>query len=425
MSVLTHDETICAVMAAAPAWRLRTNVRLLAGIFSLVTTAVGCAHAQSNGIPTGHYELTAELGGQAYPVQLELLAIDGGPWGRLSIDAGHEIVAAVRGVRAVGENWEFAVGGPFGVMQIEFADSVTGTIQLVNGTSVPLAGRRAGAISSPEDLRSHHTLSSLGLAARAGDLGASFPTGTPDGDIIFTRHGVDLTQQTLMIAKPSAEGWGDPVVFGRDGEYSDRSPAVTPDGSTLIFASNRSRVGDEESERYALWIMRRSGAGSWGQAMLVEFEGGWEHDARQPSITTDGTLYFSSSTPDGHGEGDIYVATHISPGRWGAPRNLGEPINSPGDEHGAYVAPDGSYMTLTSAHQRRGHVGGDDLYLSLPTEGGWSTPAALQLPVNTFGNEYGAWISPYDRYLYFTSDRYGYADIFRVRASEAGVPTVP
>lgn len=50
------------------------------------------------------------------------------------------------------------------------------------------------------------------------------------------------------------------------------------------------------------------------------------------------------------------------------------------------------------------------------TDSGWSPPTALELPVNTVANEYGGWVSPLEGYIYFTSDRYGHADIFRVDA---------
>lgn len=109
-------------------------------------------------------------------------------------------------------------------------------------------------------------------------------------------------------------------------------------------------------------------------------------------------------------------------GRWGPPRNLGEPIDGPFDEHGAFVAPDGSFMILAASGPRPGSLGGDDLHLSIRTLSGWSTPTALELPVNTFANEHGAWMSPLDGQLYFTSDRYGHADIFRVGAPAAGLP---
>lgn len=381
-------------------------------------------HAGGGSPPTGLYVLEAAVGAQTVPVRLELLSIGGRPWGRMTVMAGRPIVSAVRGTDRAGETWNFVVGGPVRALRLEFSDEgVTGTIVLGGGPPIRVEGQRDGPVEAADALLAHYGLEPLGMAERAGELGASFPTLTADGALIFSRHGPDLSRQTLMIARPVAGGWAGPDVLDVGGDHSDRSPAMLLDGSSVIFASDRPRVAGASPDGYRLWFARRLASGDWDSPQPVDFDGGWDHDARQPSVTADGTLYFSSSAPGGRGQGDIYVAAPVAPGRWATPRNLGEPINGPLDEHGAFVAPDGSYMILTSADERPGSLGGDDLYLSFRTGGGWSPPGALELPVNTFANEYGAWVSPLDGSLYFTSDRYGHADIFRVDARAAGLST--
>lgn len=409
-----------------------TQTCILSFAAGLVASTAACAPpaADRPDVPAGVYELEATLGDRTFPVRVELLSVENRPWGRLTVVAGEERVVAVRGTGAeVDGAWRFAAGGPVHGLQLRLADgdSVSGTLSLGGMAPVPLEGRRAGQVppATDEALRSHHVLEPLGLAERAGEEGASFPTGTPDGTLIFARHGPTLSRQTLMIATPDGEGgWGDPAVMALSGSHRDRSPAVLPDGSGIVFASDRPTGTDDEFEGYRLWFALRLDTGEWSEPAPVEFEGGWPHDARQPALTADGTLYFSSDAPGGRGEGDIYVAVPnpTAPGRWRAPRNLDEPINGPGDEHGAFVAPDGSYLLLTSSGDRpdRG-PGGDDLYLSRRTDDGWSTPGPLDLPINTFANEYGAWISPDGAYLYFSSDRYGHANIFRVQSGAAGL----
>lgn len=400
-------------------------VHLIAGSLIVVGWLAACGGESADGpvVPTGSYELGATVGDQTVPVQLELLSIDEQPWGRLTVMAGREMISAVRGTDHADGAWSFVVGGPVRDMRLEFSgETVTGTITLGAGPPIGVEGRRIGSVQAADELLDHHGLEPLGMAERAGEIGASFPTITPDGAFIFSRHGSDLSRQRLMIAQPVAGGWDDLEILEIGGEYSDRSPATFPDGSGIIFASDRPVSVGESRGGYRLWLARRDASGAWGQPVLVEFDGGWDHDARQPSLTTDGTLYFSSDAPGGSGQGDIYVAVLVEPGRWSIPQNLGEPINSPFDEHGAFVAPDASYMILTSASDRPGSLGGDDLYLSSRTEGGWTAPTALTLPVNTFANEYGAWVSSLDDHLYFTSDRYGHADIFSVTVRTAGLP---
>lgn len=422
-SHLVRGVAIAGMLGLVPACQLGARST---PVVALPADGVGMPETLAGGgsVPAGRYVLEATVGAQTVPVRLELLSIGGRPWGRMTVMAGRPIVSAVRGTDRSGVTWDFVVGGPVRALRLEFADErVTGTIVLGGGPPIRVEGRPAGPVDAAAELRAHYALEPLGMAERAGQVGASFPTVTADGALIFSRHGTDLSRQTLMIARPVADGWADPVVLDGGGDHSDRSPAMHPDGSGFIFASDRPRVDGGGPDGYRLWFARRLASGDWGPPQPVEFADGWDHDARQPSVTADGTLYFSSSAPGGMGQGDIYMAAPVAPGRWGTPRNLGEPINGPLDEHGAFVSPDGSYMILTSAGERPGSVGGDDLYLSLRTDSGWSSPAALELPVNTFANEYGAWVSLLDGYLYFTSDRYGHADIFRVDAREVGLPT--
>lgn len=76
-------------------------------------------------------------------------------------------------------------------------------------------------------------------------------------------------------------------------------------------------------------------------------------------------------------------------------------------------------MILVSAGSRPDAAGGDDLYLLRREGEGWSPP--LPLPVNSFANEYGPWVTRDGRTLYFTSDRYGTADLFRVEMESLGI----
>ena len=69
--------------------------------------------------------------------------------------------------------------------------------------------------------------------------------------------------------------------------------------------------------------------------------------------------------------------------------------------------------------------GGDDLYVSFNTEGEWGAPRNLGQPVNSFEYEYGPAISPDGQYLYFSSHRRGSADIYRIEVSALGLPEAP
>ena len=86
---------------------------------------------------------------------------------------------------------------------------------------------------------------------------------------------------------------------------------------------------------------------------------------------------------------------------WRPPTGLGESINSPGDEGDPEItaAGDAVYFTRFSA------AGDADLYIARRDGSGWGEPEPL--PINTPDNEFGAALSPDGAWLYFASDRPG------------------
>lgn len=125
------------------------------------------------------------------------------------------------------------------------------------------------------------------------------------------------------------------------------------------------------------------------------------------------SLYFASTRPGGKGALDMYVsqrATTADP--WGAAHSLGDVLNSEGDDHLAFITPDGHSMIFAST--RAGGLGGNDLYISFRRNAsddfGWEAPQAIA-GVNTAAHEFGAGGFTHPRTglltLYFCSDRAG------------------
>jgi outer membrane protein OmpA-like peptidoglycan-associated protein/tetratricopeptide (TPR) repeat protein len=108
----------------------------------------------------------------------------------------------------------------------------------------------------------------------------------------------------------------------------------------------------------------------------------WES---HPSLTHDRKrLYFASSRPGGQGGSDIWY-TEWKNGAWQPPINIGPPINTPGDEYSPMIAADG--RTLYFASDYHPGMGGMDLFVSYLSDTGWTTPKNLGYPLNTPGDE--------------------------------------
>ena len=73
-------------------------------------------------------------------------------------------------------------------------------------------------------------------------------------------------------------------------------------------------------------------------------------------------------------------------GAWANVQNIGNAVNTPFDEEGPYLHPDGKTLYFSS----KGHdaMGGFDVFTSeLQADGSWSEPRNLGYPINTVGED--------------------------------------
>ncbi len=101
---------------------------------------------------------------------------------------------------------------------------------------------------------------------------------------------------------------------------------------------------------------------------------------------------------------------------WEKAENLGEPVNTPDFGEGSQaISPDGKTLYFAANWGDGDKVRGWDIYESMRTEDGWTTPRMLPEPINTLSYESQPCISADGRMLFFTSRRkggYGGKDIY-------------
>ncbi len=107
----------------------------------------------------------------------------------------------------------------------------------------------------------------------------------------------------------------------------------------------------------------------------LEYEGCYAQDAN--------TLYFTSNRKGGLGETDIYSTHRLPTGEWGVPQNLGAEINSPFKDAFPIVSDDG--QTLYFSSQGHTSMGGFDIFKSKwnASSQKWGAPVNIGYPVNT------------------------------------------
>lgn len=234
---------------------------------------------------------------------------------------------------------------------------------------------------------------------------------TPDGREIY--FGVLLGRFTTILETHVEEGrWTEPEVapFARDARYFHLEPAISSDGRRFFFLSTRLPDGQEPGPEQVrtwtnqdIWVMDRGDDG-WGAPYNLGPPVNTDEAEFFPSVTRDGTLYFTRGFNDGR-ESYIYRARLVD-GRYQEPEKLGPQVNSTASQFNAFIAPDERYLILCTAG-RADTRGGTDYYVVFRNDDDtWSDPVNLGDVVNTAGDaEYSPYVSPDGRYFFFMSTR--------------------
>jgi Tol biopolymer transport system component len=180
--------------------------------------------------------------------------------------------------------------------------------------------------------------------------------------------------------------------------FSDADPAVSPDGRRIFFMSRRPATGTIQRPDFDIWVFDNT-------TLRTERVEGVNSDKMDlfPSVTADGTLYFTSDRDGGLGGSDIYRARLVN-GRYVTPENIGPVVNSVHSESNVFVAPDESYIVF-SGSSRPDSKGATDLYIAdRVADGNWNAPRPLRY-VNSEWDDYAPTVSHDGMLLYFTSRR--------------------
>jgi hypothetical protein len=190
------------------------------------------------------------------------------------------------------------------------------------------------------------------------------------------------------------------MVFPNGDKATAVDMAVSPDGTALYFLGEYPHEHATGKPGPDIWVSRRVN-GELTTAQVVPPPVSTGSSEVYPVVVADGSLYFSSNRPGSLGGGDVYRAQRLPDGRFAEPVNVGPPISSESQDGDTFVAPDESYMILTS--RRAGTLGQADLYVSFrKKDGTWTEPVNLGPTINTDTIEYCPMVTPDGKYLFFS-----------------------
>ena len=206
----------------------------------------------------------------------------------------------------------------------------------------------------------------------------------------------------LFLVKQDEKGaWLAPVELEDEvnTEYDEGTPSFSPDGNTMYYTYC---AQDPEGTRTAeIYISTRSSA-KWGKGTRATIVKDSVTALGHPSISPDGKyLYFVSDAVGGFGGKDIFRA-RVAGNDFGPMENLGEEINTPGDEMFPYVR---DSVTLYFASNGHPGMGGLDLFKATQDSTGKWKVENLGAPINSMADDFGITFAGKEERGFFCSNR--------------------
>jgi Tol biopolymer transport system component len=235
----------------------------------------------------------------------------------------------------------------------------------------------------------------------------SSPTFTPDGrEMFFMRADRGFGNYRLMWSRCEDGRWSTPIEppFAAAAGVLEADPFVTYDGRRIYYVSSRPVPQGDDLD---IWYVDRSPGGNFGAPQRLPEPVNSRSAELLPRVTDDGRIYFGSGRPGGLGQGDIYVATPGTQGRWSV-ANVGAPVSSAANEYEAEVARDGRTLVLVADRGDRSH-----LYRFRLEQGRWVEKERIAADMGVF--QVGPLLSPSgDRLLFAQADGERSGELFLV-----------
>ncbi len=199
-------------------------------------------------------------------------------------------------------------------------------------------------------------------------------------------------------------------------KWHDGPVTISTDGNTMYFASESFKEKISEKDKKAntklsqIYLFKAvKNAGVWGEITPLSFNDK-TYSTSNPSLSRDGkTLYFSSNRPGSIGGVDIWKVVVNADGSFGEPQNLGNKVNTEGNESFPFIADDNK--TLFFASSGRQGLGGLDVYQIDLTNG---VATNLGKPVNTEKDDFAFTFNESKKVGFLSSNRNGNDDIYIV-----------
>jgi len=251
------------------------------------------------------------------------------------------------------------------------------------------------------------------LSPVAGDNGVLYFSSLPSDTLIFENKKKVRPEYKIYTASVVDGDWGKPTVIKNDDlntpKYDVGNGSFNADKSRFYFTKCL-EMEDARSLCNIFVADVKGGKFSNVQRLLEPINSKEKYTSTHPTVRTgtDGReiVYFASDRTDGKGGLDIWFTSRIGNGEYTAPKLVGGPVNSAGDE----VTPFWDEVKNTLYFSSNGHpgIGGFDVFASTEKpDYGWEEPRNLGKSLNTGYDELYYNVAADQSGGYFTSNRPG------------------
>ncbi|GHE63275.1 OmpA family protein [Roseivirga thermotolerans] len=258
------------------------------------------------------------------------------------------------------------------------------------------------------------------------------PVLSPDGQTLyFTRvgHAANiggvLDRGDIWLSRKTKSGWSRPEHAGKTINHPGLNGVVgfSADGQRMYLLNYFDPNGNGGGNMRNGIAVSRLENGEWStpERLRISY---FSNDSPHISATInpeETVLIMAIRSYESEGNEDLYVSFKQADGEWSQPENLGNTINTYGEEWSPFLAADNE--TLYFSSNAHGGFGGRDIFMSKRLNGSWkdwSKPTNLGGAINTKGTERDYFIPASGTMAFFSSTQNseGYGDIFNFPLSQ-------
>ena len=216
-------------------------------------------------------------------------------------------------------------------------------------------------------------------SSRDGSLGKSSDgfTGNSFTDIYWSKY------------DKKKKRWSKPSPFEEPMNTSDHeaAPSLNKRGNELYFTRCMENSKVKPVPTCEIYFSKKKGK-NWISPVLLPLPYDSVSSFAHPSLSSDGkVLYFSSDMKGGYGGKDIWYIKKVKRDEWSEPINLGDEINTSGNELFPFIHADGSLYFSSDGHIG---MGGLDIFkATFDAENNLRSVDNMNSPINSSNDDFG------------------------------------